>query len=77
MTKGITATAAASGSVFNSIDWLVVVLFIASMVAVVMFAMRKKATSGKDYFLSSRDSNSNLSAPLIRLPFQPGIRSAV
>ena len=57
MTKGITATAAASGSVFNSIDWLVVAVFVASMVAVVMFAMRKKATSGKDYFLSSRDSN--------------------
>src|ERR1017187_1736715 len=57
MNKGITAAAAASGSVFNSLDWFIVALFVAGMVAVVMFSMRKKAESGKDYFLSSRDSN--------------------
>ena len=57
MTNGITAAAAASGSVFNSLDWFIVALFVAGMVAVVMYSMRKKAESGKDYFLSSRDSN--------------------
>ena len=57
MNKGITAAAAASGSVFNSLDWFIVALFVAGMVAVVMYSMRKKAESGKDYFLSSRDSN--------------------
>ena len=57
MNKGITAAAAASGSVFNSLDWFIVALFVAGMVAVVMVSMRKKAESGKDYFLSSRDSN--------------------
>jgi solute:Na+ symporter, SSS family len=46
-----------SGSVFNGADWLVVALFIAVMLAVVLYAMRSKAQSGKDYFLSSRDSN--------------------
>jgi SSS family solute:Na+ symporter len=43
--------------VFNIEDWLVVALFVAAMIAVVLFAMRNKAQSGKDYFLSSRDSN--------------------
>jgi solute:Na+ symporter, SSS family len=57
MDNGITAAAAASGSVFNSLDWFIVALFVAGMVAVVMYSMRKKAESGKDYFLSSRDSN--------------------
>jgi SSS family solute:Na+ symporter len=57
MNNGITAAAAASGSVFNSLDWFIVALFVAGMVAVVMVSMRKKAQSGKDYFLSSRDSN--------------------
>src|ERR1700754_1595944 len=48
---------AASGSVFNSADWLVVAVFVVVMVAIVLYAMRSKAQSGKDYFLSSRDSN--------------------
>jgi solute:Na+ symporter, SSS family len=49
--------AAPQGSVFNYEDWLVVAAFIAVMLAIVLLAMRKKARSGKDYFLSSRDSN--------------------
>ena len=48
---------AAQGSVFNSLDWLVVAVFVAAMAAVVLFSMRKKARSGQDYFLSGRDSN--------------------
>jgi len=44
-------------SVFNALDWCVVALFVAGMVAVVLYSMRRKAESGKDYFLSSRDSN--------------------
>ena len=46
-----------SGAVFNAEDWLVVALFVVAMAAVVLFAMRNKAQSGEDYFLSSRDSN--------------------
>src|ERR1700760_1301045 len=46
-----------AASVFNTEDWLVVGLFILVMLAIVLFAMRHKAESGKDYFLSSRDSN--------------------
>jgi solute:Na+ symporter, SSS family len=45
------------GPVFNLEDWLVVALFIAVMLVIVLYAMRSKAQSGKDYFLSSRDSN--------------------
>jgi SSS family solute:Na+ symporter len=45
------------GSVFNLEDWLVVALFAAVMLAIVLAAMRAKAKSGEDYFLSSRDSN--------------------
>jgi solute:Na+ symporter, SSS family len=45
------------GSVFNFEDWLVVAVFIAVMFAIVLYAMQSKAQSGKDYFLSSRDSN--------------------
>ena len=45
------------GSVFNLEDWLVVALFIAVMLVIVLYAMRSKARSGQDYFLSSRDSN--------------------
>ena len=54
------AAAAASttqGSVFNSLDWLVILLFAIGMVATVWFSMRKKNESGKDYFLSGRDAN--------------------
>src|SRR5476649_2839627 len=50
-------TVSPAGSVFNGEDWAVVVIFIAAMLAIVLSAMRKKARSGKDYFLSSRDSN--------------------
>jgi SSS family solute:Na+ symporter len=45
------------GSVFDLEDWLVVALFAAVMLAIVVAAMRAKAKSGEDYFLSSRDSN--------------------
>jgi SSS family solute:Na+ symporter len=45
------------GPVFNILDWLVVALFVAVMLAIVVYAMRSKARSGADYFLSSRDSN--------------------
>jgi len=45
------------GSVFNLEDWLVVALFAAVMLAIVFAAVRAKAKSGEDYFLSSRDSN--------------------
>ena len=45
------------GSVFNLEDWLVVALFAAVMLAIVIAAVRAKAKSGEDYFLSSRDSN--------------------
>jgi len=44
-------------SVFNLEDWLVVALFAAVMLAIVIAAVRAKAKSGEDYFLSSRDSN--------------------
>jgi SSS family solute:Na+ symporter len=44
-------------SVFNSADWLVVAAFIAVMLAVVLYSMRTKAESAKDYFLSGRNSN--------------------
>jgi SSS family solute:Na+ symporter len=47
----------ASGGVFNSADWLVVGLFVLVMLAIVLYAMRTKARSGQDYFLSGRDSN--------------------
>ena len=44
-------------SVFNSTDWLVVAAFVAGMLAVVLYSMRATPTSGKDYFLSGRNSN--------------------
>lgn len=44
------------GPVFNSTDWMVVAVFIAVMLAVIVASMMKKANSGKDYFLSGRDS---------------------
>ncbi len=47
----------ASGSVFNGQDWAVVALFVVAMLVIVLYAMRIKARSGKDYFLSGRDSN--------------------
>jgi len=45
------------GSVFNGLDWAVIALFAIGMIATVMFSMRKKNESGKDYFLSGRDAN--------------------
>ena len=39
-----------TGSVFNELDWAVIALFIIGMFAVVLFSMRKKNESGKDYF---------------------------
>jgi solute:Na+ symporter, SSS family len=44
-------------SVFNSADWMVVGVFILVMLAVVLYSMRTKAESAKDYFLSGRNSN--------------------
>lgn len=49
--------AATSGSVFNGLDWLVIALFVLGMIGVILFSMRKKNESGKDYFLSGRDAN--------------------
>jgi len=43
--------------VFNYEDWAVVAIFAATMLAITLYAMRTKAQSGKDYFLSGRDSN--------------------
>jgi solute:Na+ symporter, SSS family len=51
------ATGAKAEPVFNGIDWLVIALFAVGMIAVVLFSMRKKNESGKDYFLSGRDAN--------------------
>jgi len=51
------ATAGAlHGPVFNTMDWIVVGIFVAVMLAVIAASMTKKANSGKDYFLSGRDS---------------------
>jgi solute:Na+ symporter, SSS family len=47
----------AHGAVFNVSDWLVVAAFIVAMLAIVVYATHTKARSGKDYFLSGRDSN--------------------
>jgi len=49
--------AAGQGSVFNGTDWFVIALFGLGMIAVVLYSMRKKNESGKDYFLSGRDAN--------------------
>ena len=47
----------AHGAVFDATDWLVVGAFVVAMLAIVVYATRAKARSGKDYFLSGRDSN--------------------
>jgi solute:Na+ symporter, SSS family len=44
-------------STFNSADWMVVAVFVAVMLAVVLYSMRTKAETAKDYFLSGRNSN--------------------
>ena len=51
------ATAVPREAVFNGLDWLVIAAFAVGMIAVVLFSMRKKNESGKDYFLSGRDAN--------------------
>ena len=45
-----------SSSVFNSLDWIVIIVFLSGMVTVVWASMRKKVQSGEDYFLSARDA---------------------
>ncbi len=50
-------TASQAGSAFNGADWAVVGIFVAAMLAITLLAMRRHADSGKDYFLSGRDSN--------------------
>jgi SSS family solute:Na+ symporter len=45
-----------TGSVFNGLDWFVIVLFLLGMVVVVWASTRKKAQSGTDYFLSGRQA---------------------
>src|SRR5882724_13493194 len=50
-------SASPSAPVFNYQDWTVVAIFIVVMFAITLYAMRTKAQSGKDYFLSGRDSN--------------------
>jgi SSS family solute:Na+ symporter len=49
--------AASTGTVFDNLDWFVIILFALGMIATVWFSMRKKNESGKDYFLSGRDAN--------------------
>jgi solute:Na+ symporter, SSS family len=44
------------GPVFDASDWIVVAVFVAAMLVIVVYSMMKKAESGKDYFLSGRDS---------------------
>ena len=55
------ATAAAAGgikgTVFNGLDLAVIIAFCLAMIAIIWLSIRKKAESGKDYFLSSRDAN--------------------
>jgi solute:Na+ symporter, SSS family len=53
----VIATAIPRAAVFDAEDWLVVGLFCAAIVALVAYAVRVKARSAADYFLSSRDSN--------------------
>jgi Na+/proline symporter len=57
--------AAPSASVFNNLDWTVVAIFIVVMFAITLYAMRTKAQSGKDYFLSGRDSSGLLHRVLV------------
>src|SRR5580658_5333133 len=45
------------GSVFNGLDLIVIIVFAVGMLITIGFSMRKKAQSGKDYFLSGRDAN--------------------
>jgi len=54
---GTTAVPLSHVAVFNMLDWGVIALFGVGMVLVILFSMRKKNESGKDYFLSGRDAN--------------------
>jgi SSS family solute:Na+ symporter len=51
------SAAAPKGAVFNYADWLVVAVFVIVMLAIILYAMRTRAESAKDYFLSGRNSN--------------------
>ena len=51
------APALNKGTVFNWLDWAIIALFGVAMIATVLFSMKKKNESGKDYFLSGRDAN--------------------
>jgi len=51
------AAVGASGPIFNGLDWFVIILFVVGMIGVILFSMRRKNESGKDYFLSGRDAN--------------------
>jgi solute:Na+ symporter, SSS family len=53
----MSAATAQRGAVFDLQDWLVVGAFVIVMLVIVLYAMRMKARSGKDYFLSGQDSN--------------------
>ena len=55
--SGETMAAMNQGSAFNGLDWIIIALFAVGMVLTVLFSMRKKNESGKDYFLSGRDAN--------------------
>jgi SSS family solute:Na+ symporter len=44
-----------TGSVFNSVDWVAIILFFVGMLWIVWASMRKKVKDGEGYFLSSRD----------------------
>ena len=59
LTNAVAAAVAAAPreTVFNGLDWLVILFFGIVMVVTVWFSMRKKNESGKDYFLSGRDAN--------------------
>jgi SSS family solute:Na+ symporter len=44
-----------TGSIFNSVDWVAIVLFFLGMIWIVWASMRKKVKDGEGYFLSARD----------------------
>lgn len=45
-----------TGSVFNSVDWIAIILFFIGMIVIIWASMRKKAKDGEGYFLSARDA---------------------
>jgi SSS family solute:Na+ symporter len=45
-----------AGSVFNSVDWVAIILFFVGMLLIVWASIRKKAKDGEGYFLSARDA---------------------